>query len=79
MSDTDDALERLRRAVLAARRRAAASRVASLIEAEKHLDEAMALAVRDLRRQGLSWTEIGELFGVQRHTSFEKWRHVEAL
>jgi hypothetical protein len=37
----------------------------------------MELAVRDLRREGLSWAAMGELFGVQRHSAHERWRHVE--
>jgi hypothetical protein len=53
------------------------SRVEALIEAERALAEAMELAVRDLRREGVSWAAIGELFGVQRHSAHERWRHVE--
>lgn len=62
MADTAGALERLRRAVLLARRRGATSPVAALIEAESALYEAMELAVRDLRRERVSWAAIGELF-----------------
>jgi hypothetical protein len=77
VDETAEALERVRRAVLLARRRRASSRLEALIEAERALDEAMELAVRDLRREGLSWAAIGELFGVQRHSAFERWQHVE--
>jgi hypothetical protein len=37
----------------------------------------MALAVCDLRREGLSWAAIGELFDVQRHSAWERWQHVD--
>jgi hypothetical protein len=77
VDDTSDALERVGRAVLLARRRRASSRVEALIEAERALAETMELAVRDLRREGLSWAAIGELFGVQRSSAHERWRHVE--
>ena len=63
--------------MLLARRRRASSRVEALIEAERALAEAMELAVRDLRREGVSWAAIGELFGAQRHSAHERWRHVE--
>jgi hypothetical protein len=67
----------LRRAVQAARRRRSAARLDSLIEAERAPDEAMALAVRDARRKGLSWASIGQVFGLQRHSAHERWRRVE--
>jgi hypothetical protein len=75
VGEVREAPERLRQAVLAARRRRASSRVEALIEAERALDEALALAVRDLRREGMSRAAIGELFGVQRHSAHERWRH----
>jgi hypothetical protein len=36
--------------------------------------------VSDLRREGLSWTVIGELFGVARSTALGRWnQRIESL
>jgi hypothetical protein len=41
------------------------------------LDKAEAAAVRDARRRGSSWAEIGERLGVTRQSAWERWRDLD--
>jgi hypothetical protein len=37
------------------------------------LERSLALAVEVGRAQGLSWTDVGEAFGVSRQAAFQRW------
>lgn len=47
----------------------------ALSELHGEVEQALAVGVAGLRREGWSWTEIGRRFGITKQAAFQRWGH----